>query len=514
MHNQARAIWWVKRDMRLADNEALTQAIKNHAQVNALFICEPSVYNAADTSPMHVFAWWQALSGLQQSLRAIGGELYFAKGEATAVLDHVHSKTPFDALYSHEETGNGLTFERDKAVQQWCTASGATWTEHTQSGVVRAIDDRNLRNDIIEQRLFLTSPIATPSQMQAWPIEADHIISTQWPDYTALCDEPVNKDIQFRQMQQVNERCAQQELQHFLHERVSGYQRGISSPNSAIQTGSRLSVHLAWGTISARTVFFESNQRIAHWQASRAPDAKHWIRNIQAFQSRLHWRDHFVQRLESASFMEHRALNPAFEQMVYQDDPELLQAWLKGNTGMPLVDACMRCLQATGFLNFRMRAMLVTTACFGLRLSWQTVQHPLAKVFYDYEPGIHFSQMQMQAGIVGINTMRVYNPYKQLLDQDPNCVFIKHWIPELAEFSAADITDYNNTALGDYPSPIDDIAANSRDIKNQISRIKKSDEASEPTATVLGKHGSRLRSRRKKTKKSPPQVSPQLKLPF
>lgn len=509
----SRAIWWVKRDMRLADNEALTNAINQHDQVIALFVCEPSLYGAADTSPMHVFAWWQALKSLQQALRAVGGELYFGTGEVVSVLEHLQKESPFDALYSHEETGNSLTFDRDKAVRRWVDANSVNWLECTQNGVVRGLKDREQRTEIIQQRLFQTLPIPAPTQMQSWQIASDSVIDTLWPDYASLCTKPVDVDIQFRQMQQVNESRAQSELQHFLNDRADGYSRGISSPNSAFRTGSRLSVHLAWGTISARTIFYQSYLCIEHWKQSRSPESRHWIRNLQAFQSRLHWRDHFTQRLESASYMEHAALNPAFEQMAYEDEPELLQAWIDGRTGIPLVDACMRCLKATGFMNFRMRAMLVTTACFGLRLSWRTLQYPLARVFYDYEPGIHFSQMQMQAGIVGINTMRVYSPHKQLLDQDPECVFVKQWIPELSEFSSLEIANYNEAPLGDYPAPVDDIAINSADIKAQISRIKKSHEAVGPTASVLAKHGSRRRSKRKKHK-STQKPSPQLDLPL
>jgi len=510
--SQSRAIWWVKRDMRLTDNEALNAAIEQHQQVVALFICEPSLYNAPDTSPMHVFAWWQGLISLQKALRDIGGELYFGQGEVVDVLEHLFYKQGFDAIYSHEETGNATTFKRDKAVKHWCESKSVKWTEKSQSGVVRGCADRDKRTEIANTHLFEVESIAAPVRIHSWSIDTDSIVNTQWPEYTDMTTQPVDQRIQFRKMQQVNEPAAQDELQHFLENRVDDYSRGISSPNSAFQTGSRLSTHLAWGTISVREVHQQSTRHAFELQQSRSREAAHFIRNIRAFQSRLHWRDHFTQRLESASYMEHQALNPAFEQVAYTDSPELLQAWIDGNTGIPLVDACMRCLLRTGFLNFRMRAMLVTTGCFGLQLSWRVLQYPLARVFYDYEPGIHFSQMQMQAGIVGINTMRVYSPHKQLLDQDPDCQFIKQWIPELNSFNSAEIANYNNQTLGDYPAPICDIKTNSTTIKNQISQIKKSEEAKEPTAEVLAKHGSRLRSNKKKKVTNKP--SPQLKLPF
>jgi len=232
---QSRAIWWVKRDMRLRDNEALSSAISHHQQVIGLFICEPSLYNAPDTSPMHVFAWWQALSDLQKGLRDIGGELYFAKGEATAVFEHLFNRYRFDAIYSHEETGNTLTYERDKSVLRWCESRSVKWSEKSQNGVVRGCADRDKRTEIAHTRLFETEPVAAPVRIQAWPIEADSIIDTHWPEYSQLCSQAVDKRIQFHLMQQINEHRAQCELTHFLDDRVGGYSRGISSPNTGAQ---------------------------------------------------------------------------------------------------------------------------------------------------------------------------------------------------------------------------------------------------------------------------------------
>jgi len=315
--SQSRAIWWVKRDMRLTDNEALSAAIEQHHQVVALFICEPSLYNAPDTSSMHVFAWWQGLSALQQTIRDIGSELYFAKGEAVDVFEHLFNKQRFDAIYSHEETGNAITYKRDRSVKQWCDGASVTWSEKSQNGVVRGCADRDIRSEIAHSRLFETKPIAAPVSIQPWSIDTDSIVGTRWPEYAELTTRAIDQRIQFRKMQQVTESCAQDELQHFLQNRVEDYSRGISSPNSAFQTGSRLSTHLAWGTISARSVFYQSTHRAIEFQHSRSREAAHYGRNIRAFQSRLHWRDHFTQRLESACHMEHQALNPAFEQILH-----------------------------------------------------------------------------------------------------------------------------------------------------------------------------------------------------
>jgi len=199
--------------------------------------------------------------------------------------------------------------------------------------------------------------------------------------------------------------------------------------------------------------------------------------------------------------MEFKVLNPAYEAIFYEDDEIKLKAWKYGQTGFPIIDACMRCLQATGFLNFRMRALVVSFACFGLHLSWKKIYPHLAQIFLDYEPGIHLSQLQMQAGIVGINTIRVYSPSKQILDQDPDCKFIKQWIPELQKFTTAEIINFETVLLGDYPKPIVDFKVRAKQMKDQIFTIRKSEAGKASSKKVLALHGSRKAPKKKKVVK-------------
>lgn len=499
-----RGIWWVKRDFRLRDNEALCSAIEQCESILPLFVIEPDLCASEETSFFHYHAWQQAASYLAQQLSGFGVNLWIQRGHPAEIFDYLHEKDGFDALFSHEETGSNITFQRDLAVKHWCLAHDIQWHEYAQNGVVRALRNRAERQVIIRQRLIETTPIAAPQRMHQW--QPDSLQNLElWPEFESISGQPTDKRIEKQLIQPVSEAAAEHTLQSFMRRRAARYSGGISSPNTAFTAGSRLSAHLAWGTISLRQVFHSTWHRDQELARQTDTTSIQWRKSLKAFRSRLHWHDHFIQRLESSPAMEFKAINPAYRSVGYAHNDVLLEAWKSGQTGIPLVDACVRCLAATGFLNFRMRAMVLSCGCYGFAQSWQSLQYPLARLFLDYEPGIHFSQVQMQAGIVGINTIRVYNPHKQLLDHDPHALFVKKWIPELREFSSIAIADYNDRDLGDYPTPVSDIKNNSRVILDQIYAIRNSADGKVASQQVLEQHGSRLSGRKRPQRKKPAQ---------
>ena len=125
----------------------------------------------------------------------------------------------------------------------------------------------------------------------------------------------------------------------------------------------------------------------------------------------------------------------------------------------------MRCLNETGYLNFRMRAMVVSFFTHNLWQPWQAASQHLSRMFLDFEPGIHFPQLQMQAGETGTNMLRIYNPIKNSWDHDPDATFIKKWVPELRDLDTAFAHEpylmtpmeqqlYNLELGKDYPFPL------------------------------------------------------------
>ena len=309
-------------------------------------------------------------------------------------------------------------------MRAWAAAHGIPWHERRQTGVIRRLArrdgwarhwDQQMRRPLVPAPLRLMAvPGIDPGTLppsHAWACAADPCPGRQRGGRAA----------------------GEATLRSFLDERGRPYRTAMSSPAAGAVHCSRLSPHLAWGTVSIREALQAAEARLA----SLAPDERPaWRGSLASFIGRLHWHCHFIQKLESEPRIEWRTFHPAYEGLRGTDEARLA-AWAEGRTGWPFVDACMRMLRATGWLNFRMRAMVMSVASYQLWQDWRPTGLELARLFTDYEPGIHWPQAQMQSGTTGINTLRIYNPIKQGLDHDPDGSFIRRWCPELARRPAA-----------------------------------------------------------------------------
>jgi deoxyribodipyrimidine photo-lyase len=176
-----------------------------------------------------------------------------------------------------------------------------------------------------------------------------------------------------------------------------------------------------------------------------------------------------------------------------------LKAWSEGLTGFPFVDACMRSLNATGWINFRMRAMLMSFASYHLWLDWRDSGLLYAQKFTDYEPGIHWPQVQMQSGTTGINTVRMYNPVKQGYDQDPEGSFTRKWVPELADIPDPFLQepwkwpDPKETIPTRYPARVIDHVKAGKEARDKIYAVRRRDGHRDIAKAIAAKHGSRKR---------------------
>ena len=522
---------WFKRDLRVHDHAALDAAARA-GPVLCLYVIEPALWHQPDAATQHYGFLVESLRALDASLARRGARLQVVVGEMPEVLDRIAAAAPFAALYSHEETGNDFTYARDRAVGRWCRERGVAWREFAQFGVVRRLRSRD--DWLGHWQAHVAQPCLPVPALQAVDLPAgfravvrDGFNVFQSPEVgpsvlpgppggaSSLADPPLRlpepsalgltmPDTPRRQ--RGGRPVALEVLGSFLKDRSGRYRGGISSPLSAPTACSRISPYLALGCVSLREVVQATQREIARL----GPDGTVRRKGLSAFTSRLYWHCHFIQKLESEPQIECRNLHRGYDGLREGDwNPAHFEALVAGRTGWPLVDACVAMLAETGWINFRMRAMLVSVAAYPLWLHWRPVGEWLARQFVDYEPGIHWSQMQMQSGTTGINTTRVYNPIKQARDHDPKGQFVRRWLPAMRRvpdtwlFEPWRMPEELQARCGvrvgeDIARPVVDLETATRAARARVHALRVRPEVRQAKAAIVEKHGSRKETPRRR----------------
>ncbi len=348
---------WFKRDLRVRDHRPLAEACAC-GPVLALYCFEPELLGQADADPRHRAFVEASLAELAHDLGRLGLALVVREANVIRTLEEIQRRMPIAALWSHEETGNLASYERDKRVAAWCRSQGVRWTEYRQFGVFRGRLDRDRWDDQWEAHMR-EPPIPLPQAT----LDAGAALADDWQADPALTSR-------FAAQQRGGRRSGVAVLTDFLGGRAARYRGGISSPLKAPTACSRLSPYLAWGNLSMRELVQATRRRRAEIR-SMEPESRpeRLDASLAAFESRLHWHCHFIQKLESQPELELQNMHRGYDGLREAEfDRGRFEAWREGETGYPLVDACMAMLRETGWLNFRMRAMLMSFAAYHLWL--------------------------------------------------------------------------------------------------------------------------------------------------
>ena len=482
-------IVWFRYDLRLEDNQAFIEATKN-GNVLPIFIFDKNYYKIDTSSSFHLKFCEDSLKDLNQSLKNLyNSKINIYYGDTTEILKNISKKFNISEIYSHHVFKNNYLSKIDGKISKFFKECNIQWYLFNQFGIQLGKRDRYRWS--YNWNKFINQPVLEKR------VNCNFIID---PDHNKNCAISTNF-IDDKLIQEGGRRNAVKLLNSFLDNRSDNYQKEMSSPITGEKSCSRLSPYITYGNISLREIYRATKQKLNE-DISIVKK-----KSLIAFKSRLAWHCHFIQKLYDEPEIEFKNLNSAFDGLREDDfNPYYYEAWKNGNTGYPFIDACMRYLKVNGWINFRMRAMLVSFASYQLWLDWKKTSKHMAKLFTDYEPGIHYSQFQMQSGTTGINSIRIYNPIKQSIDQDPDGNFIRKWVPELKNVQGKLIhepwkmtyIDQKSISIElgkNYPLPIIENNKATKIAKDKIWKVKKSKEAKLLSSQILIKHAS-LSSRR------------------
>ena len=468
-------IVWFKRDLRTIDNKSLEFVSKSGNPTLFIYIFEPSILNSYDCDPRHVKFIHESLIDIEKRFKKYSLDIIYINCEVLEFFQEILKTYKIKNVLSYQEIGNNLTYTRDKTIAKFFKRKNINWIQNKTNGVIRGLKSRkNWKKKWMDEM---------KSEIVVTDLNSINKQKVKIPSTIKLFNYKYNFDKNF---QPGGETYAWMYIKSFQKSRHIGYTKNISRPNESRVSCSRLSPYITYGNLSSRQVFQFFNKSSKN-------------RDIRNFLSRLQWRCHFMQKFDDEPAMEFKNINRAYDSLRINHDNNLLANWRDGMTGIPIVDACMRCLDQTGYLNFRMRAMIVSFAAFNLWQDWKYFSHHLAKKFLDYEPGIHYSQIQMQSAVTGINTVRIYNPVKNSIDLDPKGDFIKKWVSELESIPSEYIHEpwkmtkieqemYNFFIGKDYPYPIIDLETSRKKASEEIWKIRKSSKSKINAKKILEKH--------------------------
>jgi deoxyribodipyrimidine photo-lyase len=422
-------IHWFRRDLRVSDNTALSEAAKRAEQVIPVFIFEDAFRTGPDVGAARLAFLLQSVESLRKNLLELGHALVIRCGKSEEILPQLCKEVGAQAVFANKRY-EPYTQKRDERITTALLKIGVgfelfkdavVWEETeilTQQGKPYTVFTPY-------SKAWKAKPIPSPREriknsklkIQNWP-------SDELPADTSALGHPLTQKIP-----PGGERAALELLKKFMAAPVFEY--GVNRNFPALDGGSNLSPHLRAGTIGIRTI-------LAELKKARDKATPTQVVSCDVFLNELIWREFYSQVLHNFPHVTKGAFRPEYAALKWSDNQEHFLAWCVGQTGYPIVDAAMRCLNATGTMHNRLRMIVAMFLTKDLLINWQLGEHYFMKHLVDGDMAANNGGWQWSAG-TGTDAapyFRIFNPVSQGEKFDADGKFVRRWIPELENFPA------------------------------------------------------------------------------
>jgi len=438
---------WHRADLRTVDNAALAGAAAATGAVAPVFVVDPTYYRDGNLAcDARLRFLHDCLADLRRQYRDLGSDLALLSGDPGERIPALLAEGY--EVYCNRDVTARRGRERDRSLldRDGVTVfadDGIRWpADRDRDGTV-AVDTREGWDKHCEA-YFERDQHPRPESLGPTPVDSEVTIA----DVEARHDVSPEKS----NVPEGGTVAGTERLSSFV-DRLADYPAVVSPPAAAEARSSRLSPYLKFGALSERQVY----QRVQAAPASRGRSM---------YTSRLYWNRHYHQKVADWPDWTERAVNPVFRGLYRDDhDADLDRAWRAGQTGFPMVDAAMRALTETGYINFRMRALVATFYVYVLKQWWKPGADFMYYHLVDADPAINYTQWQSQCNLTGVHPVRVYDPAKQVREYDPDGEFVRTYVPELADLpdehlarpekAPVHVQDACGVDIGtDYPYPV------------------------------------------------------------
>ncbi len=448
------AIWWIRRDLRLADNLALTTALEQAAAVIPLFILEPAFEKSAYVGSKRRAFLYAGLQELDAALQQRGSRLIVRRGNPAAVLSELAAAVGAKLIVA-ESDHSSLARKRDTAVARELPLELVGSTAVQMPGAVLKKDGKPYTVFTPFSRAWKVLPLPNEDDLLPAPENIPpppHISSMLPPDFLQMMELTLFS---------AGETAAAARLQAFVQSHVFDY---AANRNRMDLAGtSQLSPYLRFGMLSPRAAVVAALR--AQAQAADANQRK----GAETWLNELIWRDFFIHILAHFPFVNRMSFREAYRNIPWRNDPAEFEAWCNGRTGYPVVDAAMRQLLETGWMHNRARMIVASFLVKDLLIDWRWGERWFMQQLIDGDPAANNGGWQWTAG-TGTDAapyFRIFNPITQSKKFDPDGAYIRHWVPELRAIPASYIhapwqippleQQRLNFMVGrDYPAPLVD----------------------------------------------------------